>query len=334
MDKLKIKKESGQVIVVLLLTMLGALVIAIAVTQRSISDVATSTQTEQASRAFSAAEAGLEKITTSGGGTTIPLSESDLGNQTSANARLINSIPRDKQALEYPPIGKETVAQFWMVTPHESIADLTLARYNDNSPITSGGYEAYRAPQVDVYFGNYVQGNDSDTPAIELNVVTKDFSIVDPCTPAPCNAYKSHRYFIDPLSARRTGGSGFSDPADPRFGGSGCGVPPYSINTSNATDAQTNNKRDFRCKVTVPPLGDLGNEKMILIRARILYSNNNQRIAVAPRDNLSLPHQATIYTSTGTSGQSQKTIQIFQLDNLASPFFDFALFSAGSINKQ
>ena len=52
--------QSGQIVIILLLLMLVILSIGLAVTQRTITNVSTSSQTEQSSRAFSAAEAGLE----------------------------------------------------------------------------------------------------------------------------------------------------------------------------------------------------------------------------------------------------------------------------------
>ena len=55
-------KESGQIIIVLLLMMLVGLSIGLVVTQRSVTDVSVSTQSEQSQRAFSAAEAGIEKV--------------------------------------------------------------------------------------------------------------------------------------------------------------------------------------------------------------------------------------------------------------------------------
>lgn len=56
-----IKDESGQTLVILLLVMVVTLAIGLSVATRSITDLRISTQTEQSSRAFSAAEAGIEE---------------------------------------------------------------------------------------------------------------------------------------------------------------------------------------------------------------------------------------------------------------------------------
>ena len=53
--------ERGQIILVLVLVITVALAIGISVVQRSLSDISTSTKVEESSRAFSAAEAGIER---------------------------------------------------------------------------------------------------------------------------------------------------------------------------------------------------------------------------------------------------------------------------------
>src|SRR5258708_37498979 len=95
--------QNGQIVVVLVLVMLVALTIGLAITLRSVSDVTTSTQTEQSSRAFSAAEAGIERAIQAG--PTGPQTTSfTLDNQSSAQVVLSANLPRTNQALEYPPV--------------------------------------------------------------------------------------------------------------------------------------------------------------------------------------------------------------------------------------
>lgn len=55
------KNQEGQTLIILLLVMVVALAIGLSVATRSITDLRISTQTEQSSRAFSAAEAGIEE---------------------------------------------------------------------------------------------------------------------------------------------------------------------------------------------------------------------------------------------------------------------------------
>lgn len=308
---LKLSNQNGQVVIILLLTALVALTVGLAITQRSITDVSISTQTEQSSRAFSAAEAGIEKalqLESAGSPIGDILQTGDLGNESSAQVRPIYDLPRPGQALEYPPIGKETVAQFWLTDPKGALPP-TLSLI-------------YQGSEVDIYFGDPASTGD-DSPALEVNLITWDGT-----------KYNTTRQYFDSNLGRVTA-NGF-DSAD-------CPATPYLINTSSSPSADTTrySDRKFKCQITpsldVKPSGQLP----VIIRARILYSDTSQQMAVAPKglncggsgNPCSLPAQATIYTSVGTAGKSQRVVQVFRMDNVVPPFFDFALFAAGQISK-
>lgn len=283
--------QSGQIVIILLLTMLVALSVGLVITQRSINDVTTSTQSEQFSRAFSAAEAGIEKAISQN--SSITLSEDQLGNQSSAKAKVAGCLPRFGQALEYPPIGKETIAQFWLMNPV--------------APGCSGS--SYTGNSVSLYFGNDdLADNSTQIPAVEVALVRFDGTI-----------YSTQRRFIDPLSSRRTS-NGF-EPLN-------CTGKTVAINTTSSID-NTLQDRQFKCKVTI----DTSGATPILLRVRIIYTDKSQKVAVAPESGKSLPPQAAYYTSTGISGQSQKTLQVFKLYYVAPPFFDFSIFATGKVKK-
>lgn len=279
----------GQAVIILLLIMFVALAIGLAITQRSLNDLSTSTKGEQSTRAFSAAEAGLEKALQSQ--SSIP--SISLGNQSSATVNVTPTLPLANQALEYPPIGKDTVAQFWLANPQN------LTEYYP------------RNTDLNIYFGNANSDlNSADTPALEVNLITLDSS----------NNYNVTKYFFDPNSTRRNT-NGFRD--IPNCSGT------FTINTSNSPDTATLD-RNFLCRVLI---GNVPNQEPVMIRARILYTNTKQPISTSPLGNNSLPPQATIYTSVGSSGQTQQTVQVFQLPFVVPHYFDFAIFSAGDISK-
>ncbi len=296
-------KEQGQVIIAILLTLLVALTIGLTITQRSISDVTTSTQTEESSRAFSAAEAGLEKSIQSG----TALGTVDLGNASSIVQTTRSLLPTGSEALEYPPIGKETIAQFWLADPNSS------ADPNNLTPF-------YQGSSFDFYYGDEnLSSSSTDLPAVEVNVITKSG-----------NTYSSYRYFYD-SSQSRVFSNGFKT--------STCGGT--SQTDGIITSSSPTIKSKFYCRVTVPPvIGGCSSPTCnpyvgtpILVRARVLYSNASQKIALAPTGAGKLPPQAELYTSTGLSGQSQKVLQTFRMKYVVPPFFDFAIFSAGDIQK-
>lgn len=291
--------QKGQAIIILLLVMLVALTIGLTITQRSLSDVAISTKNEEGTRAFSAAEAGIEKALQPGIDlpSSYTIKPSDLGNQSMAVVTTTSSLPPANTALEYPPIGKETNAQFWLADP------------NSFSP-------TYLNDHFYVYFG---EPNTSDQPAIEINLITQNGS-----------NYTSNRYFFDSNSSRSS--NGFIKPNNPGF--QKCNSFPV-ITNANQSPSQ------FYCQVRVPPTSGSGyTGTPIMARIRYLYIQNKQKLALAPDsagnncpNNCSLPHQATIFDSKGSSGQSQKTLEVFRLDKVLPPYLDYAIFSNSDITK-
>ncbi len=304
-------QHQGQIAVVLLLFVLVALTIGLAVTQRSLTNITTSSQTEQVSRAFSAAEAGIETIKSVGitdTSTVQSIPSTDLKNQSQATTRALTQLPKPNQALEYPPVGKDVITQFWLANPTNSSS-------NWDSNITDRDDQKffYGGSSINVYFGqNPTPASEStNPPAIEVNLITFDGT-----------NYTSSRTFYDSDSGRRAN-NGFGAPTS-------CTVS--SINTSNSISSSAD--RDFLCQKGIPISGT-----PIMLRARILYSNIKQPVAVGPPSTCttircSLPKQAAIYTSTGTAGQSQKTLQVFRETNFMPSFLDFAVFSSGVIEKQ
>lgn len=287
--KLMNKFETGQIVVVLLLTILVGLSIGLVVTQRTITDVTTSTQTEQSSRAFSAAEAGLERALSGTDNVQFDLTE----NNSSAKVQVNASLPNLGQALEYlKPIDKGTTAQFWLANPD----DLT---------------EVYPpGAALDLYFGNENEPLASDIPAIEVTMIYQNGA----------GRYVSSKRYFDSDQSSRGSQNGITE---------GCELSNPPINTTNSATDQPDRK--FRCRVVLTT--PASPNKAIMVRARILYSNTPQRIALNPLYGNSLPVQASIYYSTGTSGQSQKLITYFKLRKVLPSFLDFAIFSNADITK-
>lgn len=334
--------QRGQVILILLLTMLVALSIGLVVTQKSITDLATSNQTEQSTRAFSAAEAGIEQIIQEGRyGSS--LNVTGLGG---ASAQVDAArLPAGNEALEYPPIGKEVVAQVWLASP------------DDNSGPNGGPQLYYEDDSVDVYFGNKgmetkgLKDDDqfSDSSSTSDNYVefrpAVSLTFVNRVQTGAVYEYKSYKVYLDSFSGARRNPNNFKNATT----GVNCSALGYSLTTTSG------NSR-FYCKRTVQILKDENSKEgnppdvcnrvnkcePILIRIRILYATEPQKIAInpvncpnpaLPAGSPCLPFQASRYISTGQVGQSQKTIEVFRVKKVVPPWFDFAIFSAGEIKK-
>lgn len=293
------KRESGQAVIILLLVMVLALAIGLSVIGRSVTEISTSTKTEDSSRAFSAAEAGIERLLQmnpqSGSGIAGSIA---FSNQSQAQAlEWSANLPKPGMALEYPPFGKESFAQFWLANPD------TLA-------------SVYNLESFDIYFGDPTQdysavtGKPDNQPAIEVSVIL--FS-------PPGSSYFSKSYFYDSKGDRAgAGGNNFSS----------CSLGPSPIETNAYSQL-----RSFYCKATVAGYKNSPQDIPIMVRARMLYTNISHPAAIRPVSGGSFPVQASILKSTGSSGGIIRNLQIFQQKSVMPQIFDYALFSAGDLSK-
>lgn len=296
------KPEKGQIILILILVMTVALSIGLSIVQKSLVDVSTASKVEQSSRAFSAAEAGIEQVLTENGpigiGSTSSVNFSE--NQSKAqvsNLTLIPAVPAagsQQEALEFPPLAKEDVAQVWL-------ADYT----STSNPPTAG----YAQNTLDVYWGTPGITDLANKPAIEVKVVYYTSGI-----------YQTQPFYLDSNSSRITS-NGFTDAS------LSCPSSGYSITTTSGSN------RQFFCKSTLTGL----NTTLMLMRIRLLYSSTSQPFAVQALGicgvPCSLPSQARSIISTGVSGETQRKVKVFQEYKMVPPYFDYAIFSTGEIKK-
>lgn len=316
------KTQNGQIILLLVLIMTVGLAIGISVVQRSVSDISTATKVEQSQRALSAAEAGIEKALQ---GNVNPVDFSSENNSTATidpGSSTIFPAPQSglirQDPLEYdPPLAREEVAQVWL-------ADL----WSSSSP-PAAFYKPPPSPSqptIDVYWGNSA----SDRAALSLTLV---FYGKDPTDPEPgqrnVNKYRSKKWFLDQYD--RSNGFDF-----PEKSASSPTCPGGIVITY--LDGSLSNT--YRCRKTVDFSDIFSGDRdaiLMLLRARLLYNNTSQPFAVQAvgtcGDSCSLPRQYKKIKSTGLSGQTQRKILLFQEMKVVPPYFDYAIFSVGDINK-
>lgn len=302
-QNLSSNKQKGQVILILILVMTVALSIGLSVVQKSLVDVSTASKAEQSSRAFSAAEAGIEKALQNNGTTCGDDCVSFTENNSKADVSgtsLIPTVPDEgipQDPLEIPPLAKEDVAQVWLADP------------TANLPSCTGGTSnvCYTQNSLDFYWGN----PSTDKAAVEITLVYHDGT-----------KYAYHKWYFDP-SATRSSANGF-DSASPNCLGHIVGTNTYQCkNTLAFTTTEASG--------------------LMLLRARLLYNTTSQPIAVRSTvtcplsasscASYSLPPQARSIISTGISGETQRKVNVFQLEKVVPPYFDYAIFSAGDIKK-
>ncbi len=151
----------GQALLVILLVMAVGLTIGLAVTSRTVTDIEISEKTEEAARAFSAAEAGVEEALVTAGFGELPSGEFEGG---------VSYTTRKD------PLGEEKTYLFPSVENNET-KTLWLAEYPDT--------ESYAEDSLILYWGDF---DSSENPSLEVIVYYLDGG-----------NYKTWRYALNPI---------------------------------------------------------------------------------------------------------------------------------------
>jgi hypothetical protein len=284
-----VRNQKGQVILVLLLIMTVALAIGLSVVQRSIKDVSTSTKVEESARAFSAAEAGIERALncTTPPCTGFSITDLELNNFSAANISGYAVPDANTKAFEIPTVTQEKPGQLWLANPDANFSN----KYG-------GGFNS----QLDVFWAD---DNVSPNPAIEITVVYNPSAAT----------YTVNKFFYDSVASRRLENN-FSQPI------SGCRIDPLKTHISPNGRSYEN---CTRINLTANP---------ILLRARLIYAGFIEHpVAFEPVGSNTLVQQGTLFISTGTSGETKRTIVLQRQDKVLPFFFDFVLYSLKVINK-
>lgn len=286
------RNESGQVLLLLIVIITIALATGLSIIQKSISDVSTASKVEQSSRAFSAAEAGIEQTLQGGSGNVIFSENNSSAIVSDQGLQPVVVAGSPQNALEYPPLAKEDIVQVW------------LANFNDTSNPPAIFYNP-PSSQLDVYWGSK-QTNDNDDAALEITLVYHDGI-----------NYLSKKWYFDSYATR---------------------APENNFEKVNCSGGNTpeGGNIQYYCKKTIEGL-PAAPSRLILLRARLLYNSVSQPLAVQAVGTCgfacSLPPQAREIYSRGISGETQRTIKIFQVEKVVPFYYDYAIFSTGEISK-
>ncbi len=168
MTNLKSRKkfQAGQAVLIVLLSLSVVLIIVLYILSRSITDISLSTNEENSMRAFSAAEAGVERALIIGSN----ISETTIGDATfSAD---VTNFGISQNTLVYPVSLKSgEISNFWFFRTGET---------------------AFTGSQAKICWGAAgTSASASDTPAIEVSVFYKDSGV-----------YRVARAVLDPNTGR------------------------------------------------------------------------------------------------------------------------------------
>ena len=290
-----IKAQAGQTLLIILLVLAVVITVALSVASRSVSDVNVSTKEEEAARAFSAAEAGIEQALIGGpttgtlpNGATFNVSPRSIGGTTGYN------FPTGLRSGETAPI--------WFLA-HDDANNLTC---DASRPCFTGS-------SIRLCWGT--PGSSAaaaTTPAIQLNV------LYDPTSNSQYNDVRIARATFDPNAARR-GQNGFQ-----AVSGGAC-----SVNGIDYAFSETVNFGNIGigCSST--------QRCLLAGRVRFFYNSNPEPFgADTSVSGVSLPLQGKIIESTGVSGEANRKIQVVRQYPDLPPIFDFALFAgSGGLTK-
>ena len=176
------KNESGQALVLILLSLSVVLTLVLFILSRSITDVAVSSNQEQSVRAFSAAEAGIERSLVVGTGFASPQTIGNASYTTSVTDFALNSTD-----ILFPS----------PVTSGDTVTEWFVSHAADGSLTCSSG-PCFRGSQIKVCWGNpgatFLDPN--KIPAVEVSVYYES-------SPGEMATVNVGRAAVDPNASRR-----------------------------------------------------------------------------------------------------------------------------------
>lgn len=293
------KNIKGQALVLVLLSLAVVLTLVLFVLSRSITDVSISTKEEDAVRAFSAAEAGVERALVVGSGTF----SSQVGDATFTST--VSDFAVGARAFVYPMnVNMGDSVTFWFVG-HDA----------NGATVCSGASPCFTGNTLKVCWGNTgTAAGVSTTPAIELSI----FYQATPGNPATA---RIARVVLDPNSGRRVSNL-FASP------------DPGTCTLSGET-------LQFQKTITLSTLGIPAGSYNVqnglqFAKLRMLYNSNISHKAALDVNfagNSNLPSQGILANSTGTAGESNRRLEVFQGWPEHPGVFDFTVYTSTGIVK-
>lgn len=297
---LRYNLESGQALLIVLLSMAVVLTIVLSIISFSVTDISVTTRESEALRAFSAAEAGVEKALVA----LSPQSGSFGQDNFSAD---VSSIAQGSQVFNFPlDMASGEVAGVWFVA-HDSNGDLTC----------SGSEPCFTGSQMDVCWGKPgTPSDDVTTPAVEISVYYSSPAVVGGSYADIAVA----RDTADPNASRRSQNA-FSAPTST----SGCNI--------NGVDYAFRKTVDFSA-LGIPATSYGAQDGLQLAHVRFLYNTSPQSVGF---DSSAIggifPSQGQKINSIGTAGESTRAVEVYKMYSDIAGVFESSLFTTQGVSK-
>jgi Tfp pilus assembly protein PilX len=300
--------QSGQALLIILLVMAVILTIALSIASRSVTDISVSKQEDDAARAFSAAEAGIEQALNGG---TVAISGLSSGGSFSAN--VVGLAASGKQYVIPLLVSSGEAVPIWFVN-HDSS--------NNNALTCSTNLACSTARQFLLCWGDSTaSANPATIPALELSVFYTSSG-------NNWSTAKIARAAFDPSSSRSNGftTTGFT--------------APQVINGTTFPYCQSINLDSTAMFPGTPAIASRGSNAADqtgpqFMRIKLFYNTDKAYpVGINITDSGTLPPQGSNVNSLGQSGDADRRIQVDQLYRDLPPIFDFGLYSgSGGITQ-
>ena len=268
-------EESGQALVLVLLSLSVVLTLVLFILSRSITDVAVSSKQEASVRAFSAAEAGVERALVIGSN----LSSTDIGDASYTTSVTEFASGAD---LSFPsPVSYGDTVTVWFVS-HDTNRNLSCT----SLPCFYGD-----SPSIKVCWGN------SGTPAGAVTTPAIELSVYYDSTPGNMATVNIGRTAIDPNVGRRASNSFISNDG----GTCQIGGQTYQF------------QKTITFASLGVPAGSYQNANGLQIaKIRMLYNSNASHVVGVSVSGGALPSQGQKIDSSGVAGDSNRRIVVYQ----------------------
>jgi hypothetical protein len=295
----KKENDSGQALLLVVLSLAIVLTIILSILSRSVTDIAVTSRSEEAMRAFSAAEAGVEQALVIGTDVGGAIGDSNFSAKVSGLAQGTKDFAN--------PVGASSGESvlFWFVVHNQTTGEIECSASN---PCFTGS-------QFKICWGESgTNPNSSTVPAIEINIFYA-------ATPGSLASVRIARAAFDPNIARRTSNN-FS-------------APDAGTCTLGTNNFQFQKLIDLTSLGV--PAGSYSNQNGLqFAKVRLFYNTDLAHpvgIDVNQSGNGLLPSQGVKIESTGQAGESNRKIDVFQGFGEPPPIFDTAIFSSGGLTK-
>jgi hypothetical protein len=319
------RTNSGQALLIMVVTMAGILILLVSVASRSIVDIKTTSFEKEALRSFSAAEAGVEEALLTGVGSTETL---DPGTDTSFETTF--DTPAVSSEFVHPGsfVSGET-ATFWFTE-----------RDTDGNFTCTGN--CYRGPRINNICwgvknpGGYDSGK---MPAVEI-LVYYDDTFQSVSSPNDYSGVKVSRRVFDPVESRsNTNNFDYVTPSSCSIGDTTFSFQTGEILFEDELDGG-GNQIGFP-GMPAPGLCSNFQGCVLMVKVKMLYNDDSggtdpfaDRMGInVQATGLGLAPQGVRIESVGRSGESTRKFEVFQGYNDPPPVFENAIFSYEDLTK-